>query len=409
MLEYKDKRILYLALGKIPRIGVARRYKLISYFKNIEEVFEQDISKIKEVCGIKSKDFEKQFNKRIIFDKAEKELNQIVKKGFGIVTIEDETYPSNLRNIPDPPLFMYYKGNITHEDINSIGIVGTRTPSNHGKEIAYKLAHDLSSAGIIVVSGLAKGIDSNGHKGCVDNKKRTIAVLGSGIDIIYPYENRKLAEKIIENQGLILSEFPIGNKPERFNFPQRNRIIAGITLGIVVVQSPEDSGSLITAKFANDYGRSIFAIPGSPNSKLYKGSNQLIKDGAILVENANDIIEQIKYELSPIRKDINNIMEKKREKSKIDKNYEIVKETILTDEISHINEKKIPDINYDILNDNEKKILPYLTVDYKKHIDQLCIESGININETNKVLTSLLLKDIVEEHNGKYYTLKIDL
>jgi DNA processing protein len=243
----------------------------------------------------------------------------------------------------------------------------------------------------------------------VDNKKRTIAVLGSGIDIIYPYENRKLAEKIIENQGLILSEFPIGTKPERFNFPQRNRIIAGITLGIVVVQSPEDSGSLITAKFANDYGRSVFAVPGGPNSRLYKGSNQLIKDGAILVENANDIIEQIKYELSPIRKDINNIMEKKKENTKIDKNYEIVKETIIIEGISQKNEKKFPDINYDILNDNEKKILPYLTVDEKKHIDQLCIESGININETNKVLTSLLLKDIVEEHSGKYYTLKIDL
>jgi DNA processing protein len=412
MLETKDKRILYLALTKIPRIGVVRRYELLSKFGSIENVFEQDISKIKEVCNIKSKDFEKLFNKRIIFEKAEKELNEIIKKGYGVVTLEDETYPANLKNISDPPILMYYKGNITTEDINSVGIVGTRTPSKHGMEIAYKIAYDLSKASITIVSGLAKGIDSSGHRGCVDANGRTIAVLGSGIDIIYPYENRKLAEKIIANGGLILSEFPIGTKPERYNFPQRNRIIAGITLGIIVIQSPEDSGSLITAKLANDYGRSIFAVPGSPNSRLYKGSNQLIKDGAILVENANDILEQIKYELSPIRKDINNIIENKREKVKINKNYELIKKEKdnIEDKPDNLNiNEKFPNIDYDILSDEEKKILPYITVNTKKHIDQLCIESGLNINVTNKILTSLLLKDIVEEHNGKYFTLKVDL
>ncbi len=411
MSEIKDIRLFYLALRFVPGIGYAKSFSLISHFGNIRNVFNQDVSAIKEVCKIKSEDFDKQFNRRILFEKAEKELEQIIKKGYGIITYEDENYPIYLKNIPNPPTILYYKGNILYDDLNTIAIVGTRTPTEEGSELAYRLSFDLSERGFTVVSGLAKGIDTYSHKGCIDNEKRTIAVLGSGIDVIYPYENKNLVEQIVSNNGLILTEFPLGTKPERFNFPQRNRIIAGLSLGVVVVQSPEDSGALITAKLGNDFGRTIFAFPGKPGSKMYKGSNQLLKEGAYLIENANDVVEQLKYEIST-EKDIKNYTNNKEKKLKITKDFTITKE-----KSNHIYEEKIenskkekPEKSYDenLFNEDERKILDCLKNTEKKHIDQLCIESGLGIVKTGKSLTSLLLKDIIKEHSGKYYTLKID-
>lgn len=416
MTETNDIRIMYLALKFIPGIGARRGYSLVSHFGSVKNVFQQDVSSIKEICKVKTANFEKQFNRKIIFDRAEKELEQIIKKGYGITTLEDEHYPSNLKNIPDPPIVLYYKGNIIIDDINSVSIVGTRNPTQEGKNLAYELAYDLSSTGITIISGLAKGIDSLAHRGCVDNNKRTVAVLGSGIDVIYPYKNKSLAEKIVLNNGLIFSEFPLGTKPERYNFPQRNRIIAGLSLGVAIVQSPEDSGALITARIANDYGRTVFAFPGKPGNSMYKGSNQLLKNGAFLIENANDVIEQLKFELSVDKKEIRNIIDKKEEKIKIKKDFMLSQERNIqkstNNKFDNLKENKNitinKNINFDNLNDNEKKILPFLSVEEKKHIDQVCIESGFNIKLTSEILTSLLLKGIIEENKGKYYTLKTE-
>ncbi len=406
MNETNDLRLYYLALRNIPGVGLRTASLLISEFGSVKEIFDKDVSEIKTVGKIKNQNFEKQFNRRILFQRAEKELDTLIKKGYGVITYEDFYYPSNLKNIPDPPVLLYYKGNI-EDDINTIAVVGTRRPTPDGEELAYNISYDLSSYDVVIVSGLAKGIDSNAHRGCVDNKKRTIAVLGSGIDVIYPRDNKKLYQNIVENDGLIITEYPLGAKPERYHFPQRNRIIAGISLGVVVVQSPEDSGSLITAKLGNDYGRTIFAFPGKPGSKMYKGSNNLLKQGAVLIESAEDVLEQLKYELSVERKNINNIIKEREEKMNISKNFEIEQKTSPTSKKILIDNDE-PKLIMNDLTEEEKKVFRYLNPNEKKHIDQLCIESQLDISSTTRILTSLIIKGVIEEYNGNFYTLKID-
>lgn len=413
MNEVDDFRLYYLALRNIPGVGLRTASLLISEFGSAKSIFDKDVSEIKARGKIKKQNFEKQFNRRILFERAEKELDMLLKKGYGVITYEDFHYPPNLKNIPDPPILLYYKGKLK-DDINTIAIVGTRKPTSDGKRLAYNLSYDLSSYGVVVISGLAKGIDTNGHKGCVDNHKRTIAILGSGIDVIYPKENKALVEQITQNDGLILSEYPLGTKPERYHFPQRNRIIAGISLGVVVVQSPEDSGSLITARLGNEYGRTIFAFPGKPGSRMYKGSNNLLKQGAVLIENAEDVLEQLKYELSIDRKNMSEIVKEREEKQGLDRDFEIKQKQTrpVYNQPNNMGGDKTTPIDStftrDDLTEEEQNLFRYLSPKEKKHIDQLCIESQLDISSTNRILTSLIIKGVIEEHIGNFYTLKID-
>lgn len=417
MIEgYSDKRIPYLALKFIPYISSKRASMLISHFGTIEKLFNQDVEDIKGVCGIKTSKFNKMFNKRIIFEKAEKELETVIKKGYGIVTIEDDHYPQNLKSITDPPVLMYYNGKLSDTDMNSVAIVGTRKPDNEGKNLAYGISLGLCRAGVVIVSGFAKGIDSQSHTACVDSGKRTIAVFGSGIDYIYPHENKNLANKIIDTGGVMFSEFPMGTKPLRYNFPQRNRIIAGISLGVVVIQSPADSGSLITAKIGNEYGRTIFAVPGKIGDTLYKGNNTLIKNGAVLIEDATDILTELEYEFSPYRERINRIKTEEESKggindSKFDKfvknienNNEESPDIMFFNSEDTKNDENF--IEMDELNENEKKIIQHLSKNEKKHKDQLCIETEIDAGTINNCISSLSLKGIIEDHPGGYISLK---
>ncbi len=209
-------------------------------------------------------------------------------KEFTMISFDDPSYPQLLRKIESPPLIMYVKGSLAPEDLRSIAVVGARAATPYGKENARRIAADLSHSGYVVVSGLAKGIDTWAHRGALEAGGRTIAVLGCGIDTVYPAENRALSEQIVE-EGAVISEFPPGTPALRQNFPMRNRIIAGMTLGTLVVEAGEKSGSLITAEMALNCGREVFAIPGSITSKLSKGTNQLIKEGATLVDSVEDI------------------------------------------------------------------------------------------------------------------------
>ena len=207
------------------------------------------------------------------------------------ITIDSKEYPEKLKNIYDPPRKIYLIGNKSLLYQKGIAIVGARDATQYGKKIAYNLAKELSEQNIVIISGLALGIDSYAHTGTVQG--RTIAVLGSGIDNIYPKENLELAREIIKNKGCIISEYPLGTKPERLHFPQRNRIISGLSNGVVVIEASKKSGALITAEFALEQGKEVFAVPGDLNKKQSEGTNQLIKDGAILLTSATDILENI--------------------------------------------------------------------------------------------------------------------
>lgn len=235
----------------------------------------------------------------------ELELEALEKQGLRFITYEESEYPANLRQIFDPPLVLYIKGAIVPEDSVSVAIVGSRKASNYGKGVAQNLARELAGLDITVVSGLARGIDSHAHKGALEGNGRTIAVLGCGIDIVYPPENRSLKERI-EDTGAVISEFPPGTEPFKYNFPARNRIIAGMTLGTVVVEAGLKSGALITAEFALESGREVFAVPGDILRENSRGPHRLIKEGAQLVEGCDDILSALKLNRArPVAKEAN--------------------------------------------------------------------------------------------------------
>ncbi|WP_029520078.1 DNA-processing protein DprA [Persephonella sp. IF05-L8] len=225
-------------------------------------------------------------------ERAEKEYQLALKKGFNLVSLADEEYPQLLKEIPDPPVYIYYTGKLP--DDKSISIVGSRKFSSYGKTITTKLAEQLVNDGICIISGLAAGIDSIAHYVAIKNGGHTVAVLGNGIDQIFPYENKKLYEKIIEN-GCLISEFPIGTKASKYTFPIRNRIIAGLSYGTVITEAAEKSGALITAKYANEYGRVVFSVPTNITNPYGRGNNILIKEGAIPLTEIEDIYEHIPY------------------------------------------------------------------------------------------------------------------
>jgi DNA processing protein len=210
------------------------------------------------------------------------------------ISIEDENYPKRLKEIKDPPKILYYLGEIKSEE-DCFAIVGARKCTNYGKEITYRIASDLAELGLTIVSGFAPGIDTMAHRAAIEVGKRTIAVLGTGIDekSIYPKSNLKLIDKILENGGVIISEFEPGTHGTKYTFPQRNRIISGLSLGVLIVEARIQSGALITANYAKEQGRKVFAVPGSIFSQASKGCHFLIKNGAKLVENVEDILEEL--------------------------------------------------------------------------------------------------------------------
>ncbi len=229
---------------------------------------------------------------------ADAEVRNIAKAGVQLVTRSDAEYPENLTHLHDPPPFLYVRGSLLPEDRLAIAMVGSRSASAYGRGVARDLARGLAEKGITVVSGLARGIDAEAHRATLEAKGRTLAVLGSGLDVIYPGEHRSLAMDIAA-QGAVLSEFALGSKPDAVHFPYRNRVISGLTLGTVVVEAAENSGSLITARFALEQNREVFAVPGAITAGRSKGPHKLIKEGAKLVENVEDILQEIAPALMP--------------------------------------------------------------------------------------------------------------
>jgi DNA processing protein len=285
-------------------------------------------------------------------------LNSI---GAGIVTIREKEYPPLLKNIPDPPIVLYKKGPL-EAGMNTLAIVGSRKATSEGMNLAEKIGETLSSVGITIVSGLARGIDAAAHRGALKEKGKTVAVLGCGIDICYPPENRLLFNTTGE-EGLILTEYEPGEEPLPYHFPERNRIIAGLSKGVLVIEASQKSGSLITARLGLEYGREVMAVPGSVFREEYKGANALIKQGAKLVENINDILTTSfpGYEL----------------------------------------EQKEPVM----VTPEEEKVFSHIGFE-KVHIDEIIEKSNMKAQQVMAMLTRLEMKEIIREVPGGFYIRK---
>jgi len=353
---------LYIALNLIPKLGSIRIKNLVDGIKNYELFLEAQRETFLQIPGINDNlcdtilEYRQRVNPYI-------EINKAESLGAKIVTFCDPDYPDMLKNIYDPPPVLYIKGDLSALNYQAVALVGTRKATYYGKNVAMKLAKGLAENNVNVVSGMARGIDSYAHKGALEAGGPTTAVLGCGLDIVYPPENAKLAEKICE-YGCLLTPFPIGTKPLAGNFPARNRIISGLSLGTVVIEAAEKSGSLITADFSLEQGREVFAVPGSIMSPYSRGPHKLLKQGAKLVENVEDIVE----ELNLNRRSVKN-------NDKKDKEQKLSKE--------------------------ELEVLGL--IDYQPiTVEQVLIKSNKNTQELNALLSMLEIKGMVTILAGGY-------
>ncbi len=294
-------------------------------------------------------------------------LISLQKDNINVLTFLDKDYPGNLINIPDRPAILYYKGNFNTEDGLAIGIVGSRKATSYGKWACERFTRELARMGITIISGLATGIDTYAHKTALESGGRTIGVLGNGLDIIYPKNNKNLYDEVARN-GCVFSEFPLGTEPFYYNFPQRNRIISGLSIGVVVIEAKEKSGSLITAHHALEQGKDVFAVPGNINSVYSIGTNKLIKDGAIPLLCIDDILQEI-YEL----------------------------------QVSFI-ERKQNELDYSDLSIDEALIMKII-VDGAIHSDLIAIKTGMDISTVMSILTGLELKGMIKELSGRVFTI----
>jgi DNA processing protein len=299
MLNVRD----LLRLASVPRIGPLKIRALVAHFKDPAEVLSASPRELAQVPGI-----DKKLASAIAHHKngeafADEQLRRLNKVGGRIATLWDKEYPDLLKRIYDPPAFLFVLGKIAKQDSASVAIVGTRRPSTYGQQIAEEFSRGLAKLGITTVSGLARGVDTIVHASTLKAGGRTLAVIGSGIDVYYPPENRKLQEQIADS-GAVISEFPMGAKPDAPNFPRRNRLISGISLGTIVIESAEDGGAMITATTALDQNREVFAVPGNINEKRSEGPNKLIREGrAKLVVSLEDVFEELRLPHASVKRE----------------------------------------------------------------------------------------------------------
>ncbi len=293
-MEQLEKNRYWIWLSLIKGLGAIKKKKLLEIYKTPENIYKLDKGELLKIEGIGEKLADKILDEKVRAS-VSKHIEYMQKNKIDIININVESYPQQLKKIYDAPISLYIKGNKEILNNKALAIVGCREASDYGKKAAKYFAYNLAQNKFNIVSGLAKGVDSYAHVGslCVENKEscgKTIAVVGNGLDTIYPGENKELADKIIESGGAIISEYPLGTKPDKMNFPARNRIISGISDGVIVVEAKERSGTLITVDFALEQGRDVFVVPGNINSINSVGTNDLIKQGAKLVTTYKDII-----------------------------------------------------------------------------------------------------------------------
>ncbi|QZY56739.1 DNA-processing protein DprA [Crassaminicella profunda] len=357
-----NKKEYMIWLHNIEGIGNKTLENLLKIFGNAENIFKAPAERINKLKGINHHvvhNILKNRNSCYIGELT----NKIKKKNIDVIGRKNEKYPENLKYIYDPPYLLYKKGNIFKEDVNAVAIVGARKASSYGKYVAYKLAGDLAKREITVVSGMAYGVDTMAHKGALENGGRTIAVLGCGLDTCYPKSNYHLMLEI-EKNGAVISEYSIETKPFPGNFPARNRIISGMSKGVIVVEASVKSGSLITAEFALEQGREVFAVPGNINSSLSMGTNKLIKEGAKPVTDVEDVLEELQIQTN------------------------------------HKEEKKVP------LSDVESEVYGVILDKQPIHMDLLFQELGFKVDKISSIITILQLKGLVEQLPGNLLIVK---
>jgi DNA processing protein len=355
-----------IALNTVPGLGPVKIYRMINVLGGASRVIDAARSALTRIEGIG----DLLANGVAELSKGpslKNELDLMKKFGVSVFSYHDAGYPELLKNIYDPPPVLYVKGSLLESDNKGIGVVGTRRPTQYGRNMAYRFSGELAELGLTVVSGLARGIDRYAHTGALDKKGRTIAVLGNGLSYLYPPEHRQLSEKI-SLSGALVSEFSMSMGPLPQNFPRRNRIISGLTLGSLIVEAPVASGALITAHWAVEQGREVFAIPGFVGIKNSQGPHQLIKTGAKLVECIDDILEEIGF-----------------------------KRTRRTEFIAPIKMA---------LSDAEKKVFEILT-EQAMQIDEICRQSVLPINELSGILVMLELKGYIKQLGGKKFVKNI--
>lgn len=366
----------WLALRRVRGIGPRTARLLLEKFKTPEAIFGCSESEI--IAAGVSRQVARNLAEFTDFDPLERELCELPRIGARLVRWNDEGYPPNLRHIADPPPYLFVRGPATLDDPKCIAVVGARAASEAGRRMAQRLAMELAAKGFTVVSGLARGIDGEAHRGALDGGGRTVAVMGCGVDVIYPAEHRTLADAIIAGGGALLSELPLGTQPIAENFPTRNRILSGLSVGVVIVEAAEKSGSLITARMALEQDRQVFAVPGSPLSGKTRGSNRLLKEGAKLVECVEDVIEELAPQLG----------------------LEIKAPGSRAAEVP----EKMSRFQGDLPSE-EKAVLSYLKQGEKLHVDSLIEACGLSPQIVLTMLLEMELKGLVTQHPGKLFSL----
>ena len=354
----------WLGFSLVPEIGPKRLAHLLQWFGNLSAAWFASESQLRQ-SGLDKQPLTNllRLRRQINLDE---QIDKVAQQGAWLLTLADAAYPGLLKEMPDAPVVLYIKGSILPGDDLSLGIVGTRKATTYGREAAYDLAKNLAASGITVVSGLAHGIDSAAHRGTLDGQGRTFAILGCGINQIYPRDNSDLAQAICA-RGALISEFAIGTPPEARNFPRRNRVISGLSLGILVVEAPEASGALITANLAAEQGREVFAVPGNIYSPGSRGANRLIQDGAKLVTRVEDILAEL------------NVA------------HNSIQAKVTTERISPAN-------------DIEAQLMQQLSAD-PLHVDELARRCHLPVATVTSTLTILELKGLAQSVGPMQYSL----
>ncbi len=368
----------WLKLARADGVGPVTFARLLERFGSADRALGASVSELAKVDGIGLRTAERIAGTREKFD-CSAEIDLAARLGVYLLSLQDPRYPPMLKRIHDPPPVLYVKGALSRDDNLAISIVGSRRCSMYGREQAARLAHMLASAGFTICSGMARGIDTEAHNGALAARGRTIAVQGCGLANIFPAENKRLFGLICES-GACISELPLGYEPLAENFPPRNRIIAGLSLGTIVIEAPLRSGALITAAAALDYNREVMAVPGKIDSPPARGSNRLIKQGAKLIESVEDVMEALGYLGEQLQDHVAAVAENAAQKA----------------------EMPLFDAGQLKLGPDERKIHDLLTKE-PTHIEQIIADTGLSPGAVNAALISLRLKALIKQLPGSFF------